>query len=101
MLSYFRIPLGIAILISTFVAGVLVQDYARERYLKANIDRIQPGMTSAEVIAILGPPTSKHMSDIEGLYWCFGSDSFETHAEYCGTVSIEMSRGGRVVSIVK
>lgn len=98
-MSYFRVPLGIALLISTFVAGVLIRDYLHERYLKANVSRIQPGMSSAEVTAILGPPTSKHISDIPGVCWCFGSDSFESHEEYCGKVSIEMSRDGHVVAI--
>ncbi len=94
-----RITLGIFILLIVFVGSVLISDRYREYRLKENIKRVQPGMTAEEVIAIMGRPTSHHMSDIPGEYWCWGSDSFEDHPEYCGKVMLEMGPGKRVVSI--
>ena len=59
-------------------------------------------MPEAEVIAILGEPTSKAMTDTPGLYWCYGSDSWkqwELGDEYCGTTALQMSRDGNVVEL--
>lgn len=52
-------------------------------------------MPKQEVIEIIGEPTSRHMVDSPGTYWCYGSDSFEDREEYCGNAAIEM--GANVV----
>jgi hypothetical protein len=95
-----KIMLGLAFFFGAFEGSVLLRDRLYERQLQTNKSRIKAGMSEAEVIAILGQPTSKHMSDIPGLYWCYGSDtsdSWDYEGVYCGTVGIEMSPGGRVV----
>ena len=99
-MKYLRVPLGLALLSLTFVVGVIVRDVLHERQLKENVKEIRVGMTESDVINILGSPTSRRMSDIPGIYWCYGTDSFQDREEYCGKVEIEMSSlgsGGRVV----
>ncbi len=95
-----KIAIGLILLIVCFVGSIAVRDRWRENHLQANKGKITVGMSEAEVISILGEPTSKHMSDIPGLYWCYGSDTWREWAyndEYCGNTLLEMSSGGRVV----
>ncbi|HUR97995.1 MAG TPA: outer membrane protein assembly factor BamE [Pyrinomonadaceae bacterium] len=101
-MRYLRIPLGFLLLVLTFVIGVVGRDTLHERWLIENAKQIRPGMSESEVTTILGSPTSRHMSDITGVYWCYGSDSFQDRADYCGEVEIEMSstRPGRVLKVL-
>ena len=95
-----KIAVGLCLLIAAFVGVIAVRDSWRESDLQANKARIKVGMSEAEVIAILGEPTSKHMSDIPGLYWCYSSDTWqewELGDVHCGTMMLEMSREGHVV----
>lgn len=86
--------------VATFVGSVKLHDSYRESWLTEQVKLIRLDMSKDEVIQILGKPTSSHISDIPGVYWCYGSDSFNTYEEYCGKVSLEMSRYGRVASIL-
>lgn len=43
------------------------------KQIQAKKGRITIGMSEAEVISILGEPTSKALIDIPRLYWCYGS----------------------------
>lgn len=88
---------------AAFLGSVEVRDQVYERSLKANVHRIQAGMSAANVVSILGEPTSKNISDIPGVYWCYGSSTWDrwSYGEvYCGEIIFEMSdhRGGHVVS---
>lgn len=95
-----KIAIGLSLLLAAFFGGIAVRDNWRERHLQANHARITVGMSEAEVIAILGEPTSKHMSDIPGLYWCYSSDTWqewELGDVHCGTMMLEMGSDGHVV----
>ncbi|MEQ1607087.1 MAG: hypothetical protein ABL999_19655, partial [Pyrinomonadaceae bacterium] len=51
-------------------------------------------MSEAEVISILGEPTSKAMSDTPGLYWCCGNDTLEQWDDgdvYCGHTMFQIA----------
>ncbi len=88
------------VFVSTFLSGVTIRDAYQERWLKKNVKLIHPGMTDQEVIAILGRPTSRHMSDIPGDYWCWGSDSFSDNPDYCGKVTLQMGPTGIVEKVL-
>ena len=96
-----KIVMGLGLVIAAFIAFIAIRDSWRESHLQANHARIKIGMSEAEVIAILGEPTSKHISDIPGLYWCYSSDTWqqwEFGEVHCGSMMLEMSRDGHVVS---
>jgi hypothetical protein len=59
---------GFLVLFACFLVFIAVRDGRREDRLQANKGRITVGMSEAEVISILGEPTSKAMSDTPGLY---------------------------------
>ena len=98
-----KIVIGILVFglcVAFSIGGIKAYDRYLEAWNLENISRIQPGMTDAEVIDILGKPTIRKMSDIPGEYWCFGSDTFAFQESYRGSVMIEMSRDKRVVEVV-
>lgn len=59
-------------------------------------------MSEAEVISILGEPTSKAMIDTPGLLLVLGGDTsnpWELGGIYCGSTALQMSRDGHVVGL--
>lgn len=91
--------IGLVLFVTTFVGSVVVRDAYEEGWLKENVVRIQPGMPESELIEILGKPTSYHMSDEPGTYWCYGSNSFNTSEEYCDKVMVLMGSNNRVIEV--
>ena len=60
------------------------------------------GMSEAEVISILGEPTSKATIDTPGLYWCYGRETradWERSDVYCRNTALQMSPDGHVVEL--
>lgn len=49
----------------------------RDDHIQANKGKITIGMSETGIISIPGEPASKSLSDIPGLYWCCGSDSWK------------------------
>ena len=89
-----KILSGLVLIGAAFIGSVVYRDYSYENFLQANKGRIKSGMTSSEVVAILGEPTSKHMTDGPGAYWCYGSSTLEAWQYgdvYCGSVGFEMT----------
>lgn len=99
VMKVIQIIVGFVLFIGIFLGSVKIHDRYHEYWLKETIKGVRPGMTDFEVIRILGKPTSRHMSDIPGEYWCYGSDSFNDSEDYCGKVMLEMGPGKHVVSI--
>ena len=93
-----KLFVGVLLFVTVFLSSVAIRDFLYERYIQTNAKRIQLGMSEAEVIAILGKPTSKAMSDSPGLYWCYGSSSWTEEGDsYCGSISLHMSDDGHVL----
>ena len=89
--KYFRLIMGLMLLATTFLGGVIIRDRLHAKWLKQNVNRIQLGMSEAEVIGILGSPVNRHMTDGPGEIWCYTTDSFDDYDENCGPVAIDMS----------
>jgi len=90
---------GFVLFLITFIGSVQVRDSIHESWIKSQVRQVGTGMTKQEVIKILGQPTSYHMSDEPGTYWCYGSDSFNSYEEYCGKVMLFMGSDDRVVRV--
>ncbi|MFT3745789.1 MAG: hypothetical protein QM785_16050 [Pyrinomonadaceae bacterium] len=97
-----KVIIVVLLLIACFFGFIYVRDRWREDHIQANKGSITIGMPEAEVIAILGEPTSKAMIDTPGLYWCYGSDTWEQWElgdVYCGSTALQMSLDGHVVEL--
>ena len=90
---------GFILFLFTFVGSIQVRDYVYERWIKSQVRQIVPGMTRQEVINVLGKPTSFHMSDEPGHYWCYGSETFNSYEQYCGSVMLLMGSDDRVIRV--
>ena len=83
--------IGLMLLAATFTSGVLITDSISDYRLRKNIKQISAGMTEEEVVAILGEPTDKLMSDIDpGRYWLYQTDSINLN-NTDGYLVLEMS----------
>ena len=90
--------LGILLLISCFVGGILIHNKVKNAYLRDNINKIYVGMPEAELKSLLGEPTCRTSSDIAPReYWGYGVDTFSDNPEFCGSVLIEMTAEPRTV----
>ena len=88
---------GLILLAATFTSGVLISDGISEYRLRKDIKQISAGMTDKEVTTILGPPTSRLMSDIDpGRYWLYKTDTFNDSDGY---LVLEMSSKNTVVKV--
>ncbi len=94
-----KCTVGFLLFLTTFVGSVEIRDRAYEAWVKNQVARVVPGMTDKQVISIIGKPTSYHMSDEPGSYWCYGSNSFNSYEEYCGKVMLLMGTDNRVIRV--
>ena len=90
---------GFVLFLITFIGSIQVRDCLYESWIKSQVRQVETGMARHEVIKILGRPTSYHMSDEPGTYWCYGSNSFNSYEEYCGKVMLLMGSDNRVIRV--
>ena len=95
-----KFGLGFVFFLVVFFGSIALRDRSYEQFLQSNKGRVTVGMSEAEVIAILGRPTSKAMTDSPAIEWCYGSNTWELWDRpevYCGSVGLSMSPNGHVV----
>ena len=61
-------------LCSLGLLGLSIYGSILESNLRQNIVRVRPGMTEDEVIALIGAPSSRSISDGAGVYWWYRTD---------------------------
>src|SRR5215467_15026334 len=94
-----RIVIGSLLLLLTFYVGVSLRDELAAQALVENTKKLQLGMSEAEVIAILGKPTRRQISDVPGVYWFYDPSSWPRDEEYMGSAMLYMGRDGRLLRI--
>jgi hypothetical protein len=87
----------LTLLAVTFVTGASVEDYYAQKQFRENIKRVRIGMSEAEVIALLGQPSSRKLTDRSGGDLCFSAGSFHLEPSTNCVVSLEMSPDRHVV----
>ena len=95
--------IGLFVFLICFAASVSIRDFFYEQMLRKNIQKIEIGMTEKEVIGILGEPSNRQMSDIEGLYWEYSTDTFNRSLYKAGEcpayLLLQMDSNGKVVKV--
>ncbi len=93
--------IGVCLLVSFFVGGVILHDRIKNAYLERNARKIYVGMAESELLSLMGKPTCQTFSDIgPSQYWTYGVDSFTDNPVSCGPILIRMSPEPRVVQEV-
>ena len=82
----------------TFVVGASIDDYYAQQRFRENVKKIEVGMSENEVTNLLGKPTSRKISDIEGGYLCFSGGFFHVNPSTNCVLMLQMNRAGRVVT---
>jgi hypothetical protein len=93
-----RLLVYLVLMAITFVTGASVDDYYAQRRFSENVKKIEIGMSENEVTDLLGKPTSRTISDIEGEYLCFSGGSFHFNPSTKCVLMLQMNRQGRVVT---
>jgi uncharacterized protein YjlB len=92
-----RLFICLSILSVTFVTGASVEDYSAQKQFRENIKKVRIGMCEAEVIELLGEPSSRKLTDRSGGSLCFSAGSFHVEPSTNCVVSLEMSPDRHVV----
>lgn len=99
MLKFIRsLIVGLVIFFGTFSLAVVVSNSFYNQDLQEQAHNVSLGMTTSEVVNLLGKPSDIKMSDIPGSYWSYDKKQFLGRP--IPFLFFEVSRDGHVVKVI-